>query len=192
MIHPEEGFLGFDELHEAYRHESADVGQQYVPPAKDNDGFVERAVTINRPLGEVYRFWRQISNFPLFMKFVVSVTETDARHSHWMVKGPGGQTFEWDAEIVEDIPDKIISWRSLPNSDVENSGQIRFAAGPKGAEVRLRMRYHIPGGKVADKLATFFSGDPQEQVRENLWRFKQLLEAGEIATLNGQSKGGNS
>ncbi|MGF1574276.1 MAG: SRPBCC family protein [Sumerlaeia bacterium] len=183
-----EDFATFEEIQKAFE-QDARQGEQYSPFTKDQEGYVQRAVTINRPLAEVYKFWRRLSNFPLFMKYVVSVDEVDDKYSNWIIKRPAGVEVQWAADIVEEIPDELLSWRSLPSGDISNHGDARFNESPHGTEVRLKFRYNAPGGKLTDKLMHLFDGDPAEQARENMCRFKQLLEAGVIATIDGQSKG---
>ncbi len=108
---------------------------------------VRKAITVNRPAGEVYRFWRDFRNLPRFMYHVESVQVTDDRRSHWKVKAPAGMSVEWDAEIVEDQPDDRIAWRSVPGSRVDNAGSVRFvpAAGNRGTEVHVELRVQPAG-----------------------------------------------
>jgi uncharacterized membrane protein len=142
---------------------------------------VRRAITIDRPAGEVYRFWRNFENLPRFMEHLVSVRVLDDRRSHWTVRAAGGMTFEWDAEIIEDRPDELIVWRSLDEADVPNTGTVRFAPSPQGGtEVRVELRYEVPGGRLAGAVAKLFGKLPEIQVSSDLRRLKQLLELGEI------------
>lgn len=152
---------------------------------------VEKTVTINRPASELYGFWRDFENLPRFMKHIRSVQNLDAQRSHWVANAPLNQTVEWDAVIVNDEPDHLIAWASAENSDIENSGFVRFqpVAGDRGTEVKVVMEYQPPGGVLAAAIAKLFGEEPEQQIGDELNRFKQLMEAGEIATTEGQSRG---
>ncbi len=155
---------------------------------------VDQAVTINRPVGEVYAFWRNLENLPRFMNNLECVAVRDERHSHWVAKGPAGRRFEWDAEIINDIENEVIGWRSLPGSDVDSGGSVRFerAPGGRGTEVRVSLQYNPPGGSVGAAFAKLIGQDPKKQIQDDLRRFKHLVEAGEIPTTAGQPTGRNA
>jgi uncharacterized membrane protein len=144
---------------------------------------VAHAVTLNRPIEEVYQFWRDFGNFPRFMRHLESVRVLDNRRSRWQARGPARTSVQWDAEIVQDIPDELIAWRSLPGSQVENYGSVQFrrAPGARGTEVRVQLEYYPPAGALGRGIAWLFGEEPDQQIREDLHRFKQLAEAGEIA-----------
>jgi uncharacterized membrane protein len=144
----------------------------------------QTAITVNRRPDEVYRFWRDFSNLSRVMRHVESVQVRDDRRSHWVVRGPGGATLEWDSEVVEDRPGERIAWRSLPGGDVANHGSVRFvpAPGGRGTEVHLEMEYQTPGGVVAAALGRFFGGAASAFAHEDLRPLKQLLETGEVMT----------
>ncbi|MBX6316485.1 MAG: SRPBCC family protein [Isosphaeraceae bacterium] len=154
---------------------------------------IEEVVTIDRPPEEVYRFFRDYANLPRFMKEVESVTPAgdDGRRSHWIVRGPLGTKLEWDAEIHTEEPGRLFSWRSLEGGDIDTAGSIHFdpAPGGRGTEVRINQKFDPPGGKLGLAVAKILGFDPRRQTRENLRRLKQLLEAGEIATTEGQPSG---
>jgi uncharacterized membrane protein len=143
---------------------------------------VHKAITISRPPEEVYRFWRKLENLPRFMSHLEAVRELDDRRSYWKVRAPLGTTVEWTAEIVEDRPDELISWRSVEGSQVSNSGTVRFtrAPGDRGTEVHLDLRYDPPAGTVGATIAKLFGREPSQQVDGDLRRFKQVLETGEV------------
>jgi uncharacterized membrane protein len=148
---------------------------------------VEQVVTINRPIEEVYQFWRAFQNFPRFMRHLESVQVTSERRSRWRAKGPAGITVEWEAEMIEDRASDWIAWRSLEGADVPNSGSVRFrrAPGARGTELRVQMEYSPPAGKLGRGVAWLFGADPEQQIREDLRRSKQLLETGEITLSEG-------
>jgi uncharacterized membrane protein len=153
----------------------------------------ERAMTINRPRGEVYGFWRQLENLPRFMEHLkaVEILDEDGKRSHWVAKGPLDTSIEWEAEIDEERENELISWRSLPGAEVDNRGSVRFkdAPGGRGTEVHVSLTYHPPGGSAGAAFAKMFGEEPYQQIREDLRRFKQIMEAGEMATTFGQTSG---
>lgn len=146
-----------------------------------DDHSVEVAVTIARPPVEVYAFWRQIENLPLFMENIVSVSERGGGQSRWVARGPAGETWEWDAEILEDRPGELLVWRSLPGSEVHHHGAVRFLAAPagRGTEVRVGIEFLPPGGLAGRVIARLTRRLPERQVQEDLRRLKQVMEAGE-------------
>jgi uncharacterized membrane protein len=143
---------------------------------------VTEAITINQPRNEVYSFWHDFENFPRFMAHLESVQVVDERRSHWKAKAPAGATVEWDAETVEDRPNELIAWRSLPDSEVPNSGIVRFkdAPGKRGTEVIVELSYEPPGGRLGALIAKLFGEEPSQQVKGDLRRLKQIIELGEI------------
>lgn len=142
----------------------------------------EHAITINRPLEDVYRFWRNLENLPRFMSHLESVRVTGDRTSHWVAKAPAGRTVQWDAEITEDWPGKRIAWRSLEGADIDNAGQVGFerAPGGRGTEVRVRIDYKPPAGKAGVTIARLLGEEPGQQLKGDLYRFKQVMETGEV------------
>lgn len=141
---------------------------------------VEEVAYIQRSPEEVFRFWRDYRNLPMFMSNVESVTPLgDASRSHWVVRGPLGLVFEWDAEIHNEAPGELIAWRSLPGGDVATAGSVRFAPalGGRGTEVRVNERFSLPGGQIGAALARFVGHDPASQTRANLRRLKQMMES---------------
>ncbi len=150
---------------------------------------VEKSVTVNRPAGELYSYWRNFENLPNFMDHLESVTVQDDRRSHWVAKAPAGTTVEWDAEIINEKENELIAWRSLEGADVDNAGSVRFeeATGGRGTVVKVALEYNPPGGGVGSLIAKLFGEEPSGQVQEDLRRFKQVMETGERATTEGQS-----
>jgi uncharacterized membrane protein len=148
---------------------------------------VQKTLTINKPIEQVYQFWRDFEKFPRFMGHLESVEVTGDRRSHWRARGPAGLRFSWDAEIVEDRPDELISWRSLPGGGVQNSGTVSFrrAPGARGTEVRVALEYQPPAGELGRSIAWLFGEEPEQQVHDDLRRFKQLMETGEIPLSDG-------
>jgi uncharacterized membrane protein len=155
---------------------------------------VEEVVTINASAEELYAFWRNFEQLPRFMDHLVSVTQIDPRRSHWVAKAPAGRTVKWDAETINEIPGALIGWRTLDGSDVVSAGSVRFkpAAGGRGTEVRVRLQYDPPAGKVGATVAWLLGHEPSQTIREDLRRFKQLMETGEVPTIEGQPRGTRS
>jgi uncharacterized membrane protein len=160
-------------------------------PTESNRYPLRRSVIIDRPLAEVYAFWRNFENLPRFMNHLKSVQEINEKRSHWVAKGPAGTEIEWDAEIIEEKPNEVIAWKSLPGAVVEHAGSVRFerATGDRGTVVRVKLRYHPPGGVIGRTVAKAFGEEPGKQISVDLLRIKQLLETGEIARTEGQSAG---
>jgi uncharacterized membrane protein len=152
-------------------------------PQSKGDSLVGRAVTINRPVAEVYAYWRDFANLATFMDNVVSITPVDATRSHWIVKAPGGRTVEWDAVITEERENTLIAWTTEEGADVPNSGRVEFRdAGPRGTVVTATILYDPPGRAIGKLIAKMFQREPAIQARRDLRRFKQLMETGEVAT----------
>ena len=144
---------------------------------------VRDAVQLELPVEEVYGYWRQLDNLPRFMKHLVSVTENGGQHSHWVASGPGGVRVEWDAELIEDVPNQRLAWRSLPGSEIDTSGSVQFdrVRGDRSTQVTVDLRYAPPAGQLGALIASLFGRAPSQTIREDLRRFKQILEAGEAA-----------
>jgi uncharacterized membrane protein len=150
---------------------------------------VDEAVTINKPVGEIYRFWRNLENLPQFMDHLESVTTRDGGVSHWVAKGPAGVKVEWDARIINEVENRVIAWQSLEASMIATAGSVNFTESPRGTEVRVHFQYNPPGGKLGAVVARLFGEEPNQTVREDLRRLKRLLETGEVPTIQGQPSG---
>lgn len=141
---------------------------------------VEESVTINKPAAEVFRFWRNFENLPRFMNHLESVAMRENGITHWVAKGPAGVPVEWDARIINEVDNKVIGWQSLEGSTISTAGSVNFDETPRGTQVRVHLQYNPPGGKLGAAVARLFGEEPTVQVREDLRRFKQLLETGRI------------
>lgn len=150
----------------------------------------QKTITVNRPVQEVFSFWRHLENLPRFMKRVQAVTSNGGNITHWVIK-TNGTTLEWDAETIEARPNEVLSWQSLPAADVDNAGSVWFrpAPGNRGTIVKVSLKYAPPLGKTAVKLAKLFGNDPEGTMEDDLLRFKSLIETGEIPTTEGQPRG---
>lgn len=145
---------------------------------------IEKVVTINKPRGVLYEYWRNFSNLPLIMRHLESVQPIDYKRSHWIAKGPAGLKVEWDAEIINEVENEVIGWRSLEGSAIDNAGSVRFTDSPvgRGTEVRVTLKYDPPAGAIGAAVAKLFGESPDLQIRDDLRRFKMLMETGEVAT----------
>jgi uncharacterized membrane protein len=151
---------------------------------------VAKSVTIKCSRQEVYDFWRGFERFPEFMIHLVSVTTRPDGRSHWVVKAPVGQV-EWDSEVTEDRPCDVIAWESTAGSQLPNGGSVRFSDAPadRGTEVRVALHYDPPGGSAGTMLATLFGEEPSQQLEDDLRRFKQVMETGEVVRSEGSVEG---
>ena len=146
---------------------------------------------VNGSSEQVYEYWRNFENLPRFMKHLEAVTDLGEGRSHWIAKGPAGTQVEWDATIIADVPGKVITWRSLEGSDVDHAGAVRFeeAAGGRGTIIKVNIEYKPLGGVLGASIAKLFGEEPEQQLDDDLRRFKQVLEVGEVvlsdATLSG-------
>lgn len=153
---------------------------------------VVQAVTIRKPAAELYAFWRDLPNLMQVINHPVSITAPSADESHWSVSAPAGKRVEWDAIIINDVTDRLIAWRSRDGADVQNAGSVRFenAPGDEGTEVTVALEYNPPGGRLGALIAKLTRDSAGSQVYDALRRFKALMEAGEIPTIEGQPVGG--
>jgi uncharacterized membrane protein len=151
---------------------------------RHGDTLIGRSVTINRPREELYAFWRDFKNLPQFMHSVRSITIEDKTLSRWVIEAPAGKTVEWVSEITEDDPGRLIAWQSLDGASVRNGGRVEFLDSPdgRGTVVRVTLAYDPPAGAVGKLIAKLFQKEPKVQARQDLRRFKQLMETGEVAT----------
>ena len=152
---------------------------------------VEVSYSIQKPRHELYAFFRDFNNLPKFMKHLQGVTVQDVKRSHWVAEGPAGTTVSWDADIINDVPGEVIAWHSVAGGDVDSAGSVRFRDGPpdRGTEVKVSLNYVPPGGHLGAAVAKLLGKSGEAEVREDLRRFKQLMEAGEVTTIDGQSHG---
>lgn len=158
--------------------------KRYAAGRSGEDAIVTRSVTINRPRGEIYGFWRDFSNLAKVMENIERIDVLDDKRSHWVVKAPAGRTVEWDAVITEDVPDKVIAWEAAPGASVRNSGRVEFLdpAPGRGTMVRATIAYDPPAGAAGEWVAKFLQREPNLQARRDLRRMKQFLETGEVTS----------
>lgn len=183
------GLTGHCHLYGALGMATATHSPQASIPAGQGVKIV-RSLTINRSQEDLFRFWRNFENLPRFMNHLVSV-RAHGNRSHWVARGPLGMHAEWDAEIINEEPKRLIAWRSLEGSEVATAGSVHFDPAPdgRGTEVRVVMKYDPPAGQVGTLIAKLFGEDPGRQIREDLGQLKQLMETGAVSTAAGQPSG---
>jgi len=189
LIH--RGLTGQCALYDALGVSTAEAMGSRASVAAGHGVKVEKSFTVNRSPEELYRYWRAFENLPTFMRHLQRVTVLDERRSHWVARAPLGKNVEWDAEIIGDEAGQLIAWRSLENADVDNAGSVHFTEAPagRGTVLKVVLKYDPPAGSVGAALAKLFGEAPEQQIDEDLRRFKQLMETGELPTTAGQPVG---
>lgn len=187
------GATGHCEMYHALGIDTAE-GSTYNPNVSVHagQGFkVEKSVTINKSPAELYSFWRNFENLPRFMNHLEAVHDIGGNRSNWVAKAPAGTTVSWNAEIYNEKENELIAWRSLEGADVDNAGSVHFdeVTAGRGTRVRVTLKYAPPGGTIGKIIAKLFGEAPDQQIEEDLRRFKQLMEAGETPTTEGQPSG---
>lgn len=144
---------------------------------------ITRTVTVNKPRSEVYQFWRQLENLPKFMEHLESVRQLGPKRSTWSARIPGGiGTIDWDADVVQEVENELIAWKSLPAADIDNAGEVRFSDDPSGKEtiVQVAISYRPPAGAMGGMAAKLLNPMLKNMVQEDIRRFKRLMETGEV------------
>ena len=152
---------------------------------------VRKSVTVGKPADELYRHWRALEHLPQVMRHLESVHELGGGRSHWVAKAPLGRKVAWDAELTEELENRRLAWRSVGDTPVPNEGSVEFkpAPGGRGTEIHVHLRYHPPAGRLGAAFAKLFGEEPAQQIDEDLHRYKQRLETGEVASTEGQPVG---
>jgi uncharacterized membrane protein len=151
---------------------------------------LKASITVAAPREEVYAFWHDFHNLPRFMGHLQSVEPLGNGRYRWKASAPVG-TVEWDADVVQDRPGELIAWRSAPGSELETSGTVGFADAPgdRGTEIHVNMSYSAPAGKIGALVAKLLGEEPRQQVKDDLRRFKQVIETGDIVRSDGTPEG---
>ncbi len=137
---------------------------------------VQSRITVQQPREAVYRYWRNLENLPRFMRHIRQV-RVDGNRSHWIAAAPFGLHLTWDAQIIQDSPNERLTWCSIPGSDVESRGEVRFRPTISGGtEIDVDMYYRPPGGTASRLFARLFGGISEKAVRRDLERFKGAIE----------------
>ncbi len=181
------GVRGHCSMYQAFGINTAERGYEKGTGSADGVPYelgvrVNEDMPIHKSPEELYRFWRNLENLPRFMEHLQSVNVLDDRTSHWVARGPAGFNVEWQAEIINDIENELIGWRSLKGSQVDNGGSVRFdrMADGRGTVVRVSLQYNPPAGYVGAMIARMFGEAPENTIVQDLRRFKELMETGNI------------
>jgi len=142
---------------------------------------VQKTITIHSPIDRVFDFFAHPENFPHFMANVLDVRENQSGRSHWVVAGPAGMKVEWDAECTQCEPNRVVAWKSVEGSTVQNAGIIHFDEVLGGTRVDIKMSYNPPGGALGHFIAKLMGTDPKSEMDEDLARVKTLIETGRAA-----------
>lgn len=139
---------------------------------------VERSITVDRPPQELYALWKNPENLPRFMDWLEDVQTIDGRRARWRAKGPAGTSIEWIAEVINEVPNALIAWKSVANPDIKNAGSVHFRASATGGgtEVRLVFEWVPPGGRAGMAVAKLLGSDPANRIGEGLEKFKAFAE----------------
>ncbi len=189
------GGLMWRAVNREHEGEMVEMGEKGTPTSavvRHGHGIcVEKAITINRSPEELYQWWHNLQNLPQCLEFLDSVTMLDERRSHWVAKAPPDTQIEWDAEIINDIPNELIAWRSVDGSEVRNAGSVHFDRAPdgRGTRVKVELEYEPPAGKLGAAVAKLFGKEPSQMIYTDLRHLKELMETGEVATTEGQPHG---
>ena len=155
--------------------------------------FVRESVTVKAPADALYALWRDPANLQGIIPPVESVERLDDVRARWVTRGSGGVVTQWNAEIINDVPGHIIGWRSFAGADVAHAGSVKFRPRLSDeTEVTVTLQCEVPAGRIGLTVARIFGGSPSAWVRSGLRRWKQLLETGELPTVDGQPAGRRS
>jgi uncharacterized membrane protein len=170
------GWTGYCPISAKLGIDTSDAGR--IGVKAQHGRWLKQSIHVRRRADDLYRFWRDVSNLPAVMSHLESVTQLDDWTSHWVARGPLGKAIEWNAEIHNDQPGKLIAWRSLPGSQVDTAGSVRFEPAPTrdGTVVTVTMKYDPPGGKLTATIANFLGQGLEQQIQNDLARFKQAME----------------
>jgi len=190
LIH--RGLTGHCQLYSALRVSTAHNTRGPSASVPHGQGIrIKHSLNVREAPETLYHFWRQLENLPSFMRHIESVTVVDTTRSRWRAHGPADQPIEWDAEIINDVPNEVIAWRSLPGTLVPNAGSVRFERllDGHGTKVTVTLEYDPPGGLIGTAIAKWLGADPNAQVEEDLQRLKTVFEAGEVPRVGAQWRG---
>lgn len=175
LVHRAAG--GFCEVYSALGINTADAAAAGAK-SKSHSNRVEKHITVNKPLEQIFEYWRNFENLPKIMSHLEAVTVIDNKRSHWKAKAPLGTSVEWDAEIISEQKNHFIAWRSVEGADVDNSGSVRFDRNPTGGgtQITITINFTPPAGVIGAAVASLFGENPDQQLEEDLKKFKQTME----------------
>jgi uncharacterized membrane protein len=175
------GFTGHCSLYGTLGLNTAQTGPATSVPAGQGIR-VQKSIRISRSPEDLFRFWRNLDNLPRIMKHLRSVTTTTGDRSHWVAEAPLGTSIQWDAEIINERPNELIAWRSLEGSCADSAGSVHFQRAPGGGtDVIVVLKYDPPAGPLGASVTSLFGENPEQQIEEDLRRFKQMMETGATA-----------
>ena len=189
------GVSGHCDVYESMNVDTANSGRATSPSRrlKDNGVHVIETFLINKTAEELYSEWRQFERLPNLLSHLKSVREIDDKRSEWIAEAPGiiGGEIRWESELIADEPGRRIAWQTVEGSSIEHRGIVTFekAPGDRGTYLRVDLRYLTPAGQVGEWIAWLLGQEPKEQIRSDLRKFKNLMETGEIPTIEGQPHG---
>ena len=188
---PAFGTLGIDRSNSRLRRstDTYRLNQNKVQPNRATK--VRQSIAINRSPSELYRVWRTVDRLPSIMNHLDSVRVMNDRLSHWVIKTmPGIPPMEWDAEIIHDVENQRIGWKSLPGADITNAGSVEFKPTGDGQQTWLTvtLQYEPPGGQLRTAMAKLFGEDPNMKIGRDLQRFKELMETEAFSQAGGEGK----
>jgi uncharacterized membrane protein len=177
------GWTGHCHGYEAFGIDTAQHNPATAVPARQGVK-LEKSIAVNRSPSELYAFWRNVENLPRVMRHLRRVEAIDRDRSRWAAKGPLGSTVQWQAEVIGDREPELIAWRSLPDSQVDTAGSVHFTplSHDRGTAVAVSLKYNPPAGKVGDAVASLLGSGLEQELEEDLRRFKSMMEAGEVPT----------
>jgi uncharacterized membrane protein len=182
------GISGHCHLYQTFGLSTADGRRLQEAGAPGDAMQVERSITIGKSADELYRVWREPGNLSRIMGHFAEVTTVSENRTHWLVRGPLGQSREWDVRVVEDLPGELLRWESIEGAELPSEGTVRFRPAPSdwGTEVTLRLCFQVPGGTIGAAVVKLLPVAPSLLVSKALRRFKSLVETGEIPTTEHQ------
>lgn len=140
---------------------------------------IERSIAVNRAPEELYAIWRNPENLPRFMDWLERVEPIDTWHARWIARGPGGTRIEWVAEVINDVPNSLLAWKSVEEADIKNAGSVHFrrTSDGLGTEVRIVLEWLPPGGRAGMIVARLLGTAPDHRIQQGLERFKAFAES---------------
>jgi uncharacterized membrane protein len=133
---------------------------------------IEESIEVGVPIRQAYNQWTQFEEFPRFMEGIERIDQLDDRRVHW-VASFGGETHEWDAEIVEQNTDERVAWRNIDGKD--NAGVVTFhKIDDSTTRIMVQMDWAPEG--IKEKLGGALGADDR-RVKADLKRFKEFIES---------------
>jgi uncharacterized membrane protein len=159
----------------------ASANEELADVLRSRGILVQKSLIVDAPVEQVFAYWRNLENLPQFMRHLDAVEKITDTISHWRARGPAGIIVEWDAEVYNEVANKLIAWRSLEGSDVVSAGSVNFdrAADGRATRVTVHLQYSPPMGKVGAAVARLFGADAETEIRDDLQRFKTMVESGQ-------------